>query len=211
MKLLDEGRFVLGNKAKISFMGVKHRLIFVLIVFTLGIGFGVLGVRVFLPPQQQQPPSSPPAESVIFLEQNFSAPRAVVEELPFSLDLLQNPVLTLWSAAVSGKIIAKTDDSFTISHVLFGFDPQKNTLQIEDIDDAKTLRILYISEQTEFRLVFPQEGNLQEGRSGKNIIQIPEEVIDFADLPIGVVVEGNVTFREADEGWEARGSLFNFY
>lgn len=116
-------------------------------------------------------------------------------KLPVSQELLQNPLLSSWSAHVSGRVIAKTNSTFTISHIIEEFGNRTHT--IKDANDGKQMEIMYVSGITVFK-----KGAQTESE------QFAFDNISFEDVYIGSVVNGNVKILQSDGQMKIKGGEF---
>ena len=71
--------------------------------------------------------------------------------LPVPMELLQNPSISKWSASVNGKVVAKTDTTFTIAHITKGNNTDDNTLEIIH-DQEKTIFVDANGNQTDGKI-----------------------------------------------------------
>ena len=110
--------------------------------------------------------------------------------LPVSQELLQNPLFSSWSAHVSGRVIAKTNSTFTISHIIEEFSNRTRT--IKDANDGKTLEITYIPEMTVLK---------KDPRIGSQQFALYELAIDS-------IVNGNVKILQSDNQMKINGGVF---
>ncbi len=78
----------------------------------------------------------------------FSLPTEKIN-LPISLDLLQDPAFSNWSAQIMGKITSKSLDSITLNHVVLEASPS-GKLTFKDSSDNQTLKINVIINTTSF-------------------------------------------------------------
>lgn len=110
--------------------------------------------------------------------------------LPIPKELLQNPVLSGWSAHVKGRVIAKGNNTFTISHVIEKF--VNRTRTIKDANDGKIMEIEYVPGITMFK---------QYTQSGiRNV--------EFGDLAVGSIVNGGITISQSNGMWKIIGGSF---
>ncbi|MBI2523454.1 hypothetical protein HYW19_03620 [Candidatus Woesearchaeota archaeon] len=115
--------------------------------------------------------------------------------LPVSQELLQNPLFSRWSAHVSGRVIAKTDSTFTISHIIEEFG--NGTYTIKDANDGKQMEIMYVSGITVFRKRTQTESE-----------QFAFDNVSLKDFSIGSVVNGNVKILQSDGQMKIKGGVF---
>lgn len=95
------------------------------------------------------------------------------ENLPVKLDLLQNTMMTNWSGGIDGKVIDKTEDSFTISPILKQYNPD-GTREFKEASSSSNMKIIYIN--------------------GKTVLKTssPSATLNFSDLIINSIISGTV-------------------
>lgn len=116
-------------------------------------------------------------------------------KLPISLDLLQNSMLSNWTARVEGRIMAKDIQSFTISHIQRQFSAT-GSAAIKDVGDSKQLQIIYLKDKTSFK-------QTKHTREKEETI-----TINFPDLTIGSLVTGTIEMYQTNNKWFLIGKNF---
>lgn len=108
-------------------------------------------------------------------------------DMPVSQELLQNPMLSSWSASVKGRVIAKTEDAFTISHIIEEFG--RGTFTVKDANDGVTMEITYVPGITVLK---------QDSRTGGKQITLEE-------LAINSIVNGGVSIVQSERQMKVQG------
>lgn len=125
---------------------------------------------------KQSPPSSYP--------NTITDPQA----LPIKFELLQSSVLSNWSGHVQGKIIQKTNDSFTLKPVTLEYTATGSAVIKEAAGEFNNLKVVYIAGKTTFK----------RGSS----------VINFPDVSLGAIVNGAVEIFKSQDTGTAIGTDF---
>lgn len=113
-------------------------------------------------------------------------------------ELLQNPILSLWSAQVQGKVVAKTENSFTLAPVKFENDPKTGSTSSTDISNSQNMIIIYNKDRTELREIQAVQGTDEN-------VSIKHKTIRLSDLELGKIVMGSVDFDKKGESFEVVG------
>ena len=113
---------------------------------------------------------------------------AVPDNAPVSKELLENQMISSWSAVVKGRVVEKTGSTFIITHIIEELDP---VYSIRDVNDGKTMEITYTPEKTVFLF----------GSSGQKI--------SLDELAVGSIIRGYVTIVKSGVRQEMRGEVFS--
>lgn len=114
--------------------------------------------------------------------------------LPVSQELLQNPIFSNWTAHIKGRVVAKTNDSFTIAQIIEEYNPDGSTV-IKDAD-GKTMEIANVTGRTVFKKD-PGTKNVQDASQ-----------VSLPDIQVGSIVSGTVEIQKSAEKWLVVGRNF---
>lgn len=178
MNLMPNGEPEVIIKPKTPFIEPKF-VILALVLFLSSFVFGLLANDRFIAKKDTQEYPLPSDTQVLLI----------------SKELLQNPILSNWSGQVKGRVVDKTDDSFTISQIIEEYAPQGFRI-IKDATAAAKLKVTYNPDKTNFKQD-PHTSKVQEAA-----------YISFPDLRIGDTVSGGVAIQKPGIKWQVIGRNF---
>lgn len=145
----------------------SNRLIIILpiIIFLISALAGFFISKNFIPPVRPKPQGYPFTD---------------ITNLPVKFELLQNSILSNWSAHVQGKIATKSQDSFTLKPITIEYTATGSAV-VKEIGSSNSLKIIYIPGKTTFKQ------NIAATQTEAKLTEV-----NFSDIPLESVVNGTI-------------------
>ena len=180
MELMPNGQPIVIVKSPVPFYLLPKFYLLGILVFVIfsGIGFSVSKFSPLLKPK---------------LSNNFPVNGAV--KTPVSLDILQNPMFSNWTARVKGRVTDKDQQSFIISNITEMYTATGSAV-IKDANDGKALQIQYVKGKTSFQ------------RMAADLAQQKPNFIDFSNIGAGTLLNGLVEIYKDGNRWFLIGKIF---
>lgn len=153
------------------------KVIIFVFVLLVGVVLG-LGSAYFLSGQKQTENIQAPPNIQAPTSED-STPRVDEKKLPISLELLQNPIVYEWRGSVEGKLVSKSDHTFTIE------DQKGNKISITNITSTGEI----------FKTLFYK---ISDGGTVK---------ISLNDIPLGATLRGDVWIFKGGKNIPIGGSF----